>query len=39
LSVFQVASSIISSLNAASVVYHRYEFVVSIALTTLQLSE
>jgi len=29
--VFQVTSSIISSLNAASVVYYRYQFVVSIS--------
>jgi len=36
-SVFQVTSSIISSPNAASVVYYRYQFVVSISLTTFRI--
>jgi len=37
LSDFQVTSSIISSPNAASVVYYRYQFVVSISLTTFRI--
>jgi len=34
---FQVTSLIISSRNAASVIYYRYQFVVSIALTTFRI--
>jgi len=34
---FQVTSSIISSLNAVSVVYYRYQFVVFISLTTFRI--
>jgi len=34
---FQVTSSIISSLNAASVVYYRYQFFVSISFTTFRI--
>jgi len=37
LSVFEATSSIISSLNPASVVYYRYQFVVSISLTTFRI--
>jgi len=36
-SVFQVTSSIISSLNATQVVCYRYQFVVSISFTTFRI--
>jgi len=37
LSVFQVASSIISSINLTPVVYYRYQFVVSISFTAFRI--
>jgi len=38
-SVFQVTSSIISSLNATPVVYYRYQFVVSISFITFRIKK